>query len=346
MRLHLSPPLLALACLLTACEPPQGEDLPQGAAGEILLKPDMGDRKEIVFLARNLKIPFDLAQSHVLQTLVSREPGFGITVADAAGSISTQFQQFREAVLRHPEMILIDPILDAPLDPVLAEALTANVRVISLSETITHPRCLTSVFCPEKEIGKLAGKIIVEALERKAEEDGATETTGRVVEIRGSEMDPASSARHEGFIEALSQAPGVVVVHDAPGGWTRDSTKAVLADAYRLQHQFDVVYAHDDTMAWAAGELAVAQECREYTFILGTNGFGGPEAGQDLMRRGDIDATIFHPLPVDLAWSIILKLQENPEFSPKPEYRLKAAPITHKNLSTIRRGGIPAYPKL
>lgn len=346
MRFFYRIPLLALACLLAACDPPQGEGLAEGAAGEFLIRPGEDGRKEIVLLVRDLLIPFDLAQSHILQTLGSREAGYEITVEDAAGSVVTQAKQLQAAILRRPEAILLDPIADLPLDPILVEALAANVRVISLRETLTPPRCFTSVFCPEAEVGKIAGQMVIEALERKAQEDGHSETTGRVVEIRGSEEDPGSQARHQGFVEALSKQNGIIVVHDAPGGWTRDSTKAVLADAYRLQHQFDVVYAHDDTMAWGASELAADQERREDTFILGTNGYGGPDAGQDLMRRGDIDATIFHPIPADLAWSLVLKLKDDPGFSPKPEYRLKAAPITHANLSKVRNGGLPPYPKL
>lgn len=345
-RLLLSLPLLALAATLTSCDPQSGGMIPEGGAGELLVRPGMSDETEVVLLARDLRVAFDLAQSQVLQTLVSREPGYALVVEDAQGEVAVQSKQFRAAITRAPRVIFLDALDAALLDPILSEATREGVTVISLNEQVVPPRCASAVYCPEAEVGRIAGRMIVEALDRKAGEEGAAEATGRLVEIRGVEGDPRCEARHQGMMEELAKRPGIVLVHDAPGGWVRESCEAVLADAYRLQHEFDVVYAHDDSMAAFAGQAAVDQGVRVDTFILGTNGFGGADGGQDLMRRGDIDATIFHPIPADFAWRIVKKWTDDPSFQAKPKYQLQPAPITHWNLDKVRQGGLPPYPSL
>jgi ABC-type sugar transport system substrate-binding protein len=344
-----APPIRSAACLgllsfLASCAPPAGESTVGVEAGDGVPNVVPVDGREVVLLAKDLRAGFDLAQSQILQSAVALEAGYVINVEDALGVPYTQVRQFREAIERDPEVILLDPVDATLLDPVLDEALQAGVQVISLCETIQPPRCLVAVFCEESQIGTTAGQLIVEALRRKAEEEGEAEVRGRVVEIRGLDDDVRGEARHRGFTEALKQESGIVLVHDAPGDGAVEPTEAALADAYRLQHQFDVIYAHDDLMGSVAGGAAVDQGVREHTFIVGTNGFGGGDRGQDLMRRGEIDATIFHPIPADFAWRLLKKMREEPDFRPKPIYKLLPGPITHWNLQKVQRGGLPPYP--
>ena len=184
----------------------------------------------------------------------------------------------------------------------------------------------------------------MQALTRKAKDEGGTEPAGRVVELRGDESSAEAQARHEGFMDAVKKAPGVVLVHDAPAGWTVQGGKDRIREALRLQTRFDVIYAQSDAIAHGAASLLGDQ--RGQVMVIGTDGFRGDEGGWTLVMEGDIDASIYHPPLVDLAWQIIERRKAEPGFSPKPGYRVNAVVITPKNVEDFRQKGPPALPAL
>lgn len=298
----------------------------------------------VMLLSANTAVPYELAQVQNLMRLVATRAEVNLVHHDAEGSAKKQNTQLAEALAQHPQAILISPVDAEDLAAQTEAAVQAGIIVIGLGEKATSLPCSTVLKTDQRELGRLAGEAAVRALTRKAKDEGQPETRGRVVEIRGDEEAGICQERHEGFEDALKKAPGLVIVHDAPGGWTRKDGRERTAEAIRLQSSFDVVYAHNDAMA--LGAAMALGETRENVLIIGSDGFLGEEGGLTLVSNGGIDVSIFQPVLVDLAWKIIQRRQAEPAFQIKPSYKIAPLEITPKNAPDLMRKGMPALPEL
>ncbi len=187
---------------------------------------------------------------------------------------------------------------------------------------------------------------MLEALRRKTTEEGRTDTAGRVVQLRGIEDSFASNQMAEGFAAELRKEPGVIIVHDAPTAGKTENAAYRTAEAFRLQKQFDVIFAHSDAVAAAAAKAAVDAGQRENIFVIGTDGIAGAKRGMDLVRKGELDATIVQPALVDLALQILLKLRADKTFKPQPAYEVEPVAVVPKNVEQSLRMGTYKLPKL
>ncbi|HYF35331.1 MAG TPA: substrate-binding domain-containing protein [Prosthecobacter sp.] len=327
------PLLLCGLSLLPGCKP-----APE-TAGEETAAP-----KTVILLTAHADLPFEAAQRQYLMQLLAKQTRAVLQTHDAGGNAEAQASQLAQATAAKPFAIIVDPVDAKALAARVKEAADAGVLVVGLGQTATAARFTTALYSDQFEIGRLAGEIAVRALTMKAQEENRPEITGRVVEIRGSDEAPQCAQRHEGFLEALKAIPGAVLVHDAPGGWTKTGGKERLQEALRVQKTFDVVYAHNDAMALGAAEAAGDQ--RESLLIIGTDGFRAPEGGFTLVNNGDIDASVYQPLLVDFAWTIIRKKMDDPNLVLKPSYRLTPQAITPKEIEKLRREGMPPFPAL
>jgi ribose transport system substrate-binding protein len=297
------------------------------------------------YLAASDRTAYQQMQRLVLTRLLAEaDARLNLVLHPADGNVTRQAQQLRAAAREKPDFLLVDPLDATALAAPLAELRRAGTRVIGLGEAATTLDCDTVLLCPQKEVGLLAGELVRRALERRAQELGLPETQGRVVQILGDEEDAAGSARSAGFRESLAQVPGLVLVHDAPGFWTREQAGERAREALRLQGGFEAVYAHDDLMAAGVME-ALPQEVRENVLIIGTDGHGGRTGGYTLVNAGMLDASIYQPLLVDYAVQLILKSLREPNFQPKPQYVLKPRTVTPRELDDIRLNGMAPYPE-
>ena len=201
--------------------------------------------------------------------------------------------------------------------------------VIGLDERFGVGACTAVVFVSQKKLGEKAGQLVVEALKRKAADENKPQVTGRVVHLTGDPACFSTQARSEGFHEALKAEPGIVVVHEAPGGWSHEVAKARTEEALRLQHDFDVVFAHDDLMAQGASDAVTAAQMRDHMLIVGMDG------GLELVRNSVIDATIRQPMPMETAFEMIKKAVADKHYEPPSRTEREPEAVTPVNLDEV-----------
>ena len=222
----------------------------------------------------------------------------------------------------------------------ITELRLAGTFVMGLDASLNDGSCDTVVFCDQKKVGFMAGTVIVNALKRKATDGGATEVTGRVVQIQGDENHPCSRARNEGFLAALKAEPGVILVHDASANWSQADAGLQFKEAIRLQKNIDAVYAHNDIMALGVSDAAVELQIRDSLLIVGTDGIDGPGGGLEMLLKNQIDATVHQPLLTDFAWTVIAKMSKDPTFKPKASYEIEPVAFTPRNREELKAKGL------
>lgn len=301
-------------------------------------------RAAIIFLQAAGKRSFGVFQRNLLSAQVGAQKGYKVTSFDASDDPDTQRKQFAEAAASKPAAIILDPTDDANLDAYISDAVQAGILVIGLDKRASG--CTSTVHCDPQLIGRTAATICIDALKRKAAEEALAEPKGRIVQLRGTETSWWSGQIAQGFEQALRAQPWAVLVHDAPADWTAENVSKRLQEAYRIQKQFDVIFAHSDLMAAAASIATSASGSRENTLIIGTDGLPGRTSGLDLLRNGEIDATIAHPPLVDLALKLILRIRSDSSFAPEPAYEIAPLAVTPKNHATVSRQGSYTLPDL
>ena len=304
------------------------------------------EQAEIILLLPDSRIAMQEFQRNGLAMLVGREAGYKLTTLDAAGSSAQQLEQFRQAITTKPVAVFISPIDPPALAALIVEAQTAGIAVIGLDKRMIKDGCTSIVFSEQRQVGKMAAQTILEALKRKADEESRTEITGRVIQLRGIEDSYPTDEIAEGFSEGLRAQPGVILIHDAPADWNTEKATQITTEAFRLQKNFDVIYAHNDAIAIGAAKAAETAGQRENIFIVGTDGLSGQKRGIDLVRQGELDATIVQPALVDLALQIILKLRKDKTFKPQPAYEVKPVAVMPKNVEQSLRFGTYKLPNL
>jgi len=304
-------------------EAPAPQPTPEEKAAEDTTK------KLILYCAANLADPFLRLQSTLMQAAVLQIDGYRFKTLDAAGDAGVQIGQLNKALGERPAFLIV-----SPLEVHVTAGLTETFRndgsvVIGLDERLGVGACTSVVFVSQKKLGQQAGQLVVEALKRKAADENKPRVTGRVVHLLGDAASFAAKARSEGFHEALKAETGIVVVHEAPGGWTREAAKARTEEALRLQHEFDVVFAHNDVMAQGASEALSAAQMRERVLIVGMDG------GLDMLRKSVIDATIRQPMPMETAFEIIKKFAADKHFEPPSRTEREPEAVTPVNLDEV-----------
>jgi len=304
------------------------------------------ERVEIILLLPDTRIAMQEFQRNGLATLVGRQAGYKVTTQDAVGDAAKQIEQFRQAIAAKPVAIMVAPIDPPALAALIVEATTAGIPVIGLDKRMLNEGCASIVFSEQRQVGRLAGETVVEALKRKAAEEGEAEIKGRVLQLRGAEGDHATDEIAAGFSEALKTSPGIIIVHDTPCEWNAEKATLRTTEAFRLQKEFDVIYAHNDAIAMGAAKATESAGHRENILIVGTDGLSGQKRGIELVRGGELDATIVQPALVDLALQIVLKLRSDPAFKPKPSYEVQPVAIVPKNADQSFRTGTYKLPAL
>jgi ABC-type sugar transport system substrate-binding protein len=249
----------------------------------------------------------------------------------------------REAIQARAAFLMVFPQDAAKLAPVLREAVAGGARVFVFSQDMPEDAGTSAIFTDERKLGQIAGEYVVSALKAKAQAEGLPVPTGRVVMLRGDDDNAACQRRAEGFLSALQPYPGIVLVHDAPADWNEKSAGDRAREALRIQKQFDVIYAQNDLMAAGAAEAAreISAEARDTMLILGTDGVPGKGTGVAMVINGELDATVYQPPLVDIAWREMQAMLDQPETAVRKRIQAKPFMITPENAARVQRVGLP-----
>jgi ribose transport system substrate-binding protein len=280
--------------------------------------------------------PDELIQSQIFLRRGGLLPGAQLRLYQAEGVALKQLQQWDECFevsQKAPSLVLITAAPGAAerLADRIATARQRGVCVIGIGPSMQGVECDSWVTYDPAESGKLAAELAVKALKGKAQAEAKSACEGRVVELRGDDADPACALRHEVFMKTVQAEPGVVLVHDAPGGWTARGAQQRTLEAQRIQGEMQIIYAHNDAMAMGAA-LQLGQS-RAGVLVIGTGGYGGPEGGMSLIQRGLLDASIFQPVLVDQAFDLYAQKRTDSSFKLLPTYQQPCQVMTPKTLA-------------
>lgn len=179
----------------------------------------------------------------------ARDSGVELSVMTADDSAEQVSAMRRFAAER------VDALLFTPIHPMLIDnpsTIAPNIPLISI-EGPDVAGATSYIDTDLSSAAEIATTYLIECLGRQ----------GKLAHIPGPVSSPQ---RTEGFYRAVARYPGVQVVWEAHGGWTRSGAAEAMRMGLAAHPDIQAVFAHSDEMA--LGAVAAIGEARQTGTIL------------------------------------------------------------------------------
>ena len=210
-------------------------------------------------------------------------PNVDLVVTDGQNQATKQVSDVESLMSRGIKVLVISPLQAQALTPIVKQALAAKIPVVTLDREV-NTKVTCHIGAENKPIGMDAGKFVIEKLNGK----------GNVIEIQGTAGASATVDRHQGFRDALKDAPGVKVVAEQFCDYLREPAVKYVEDMLQRfgPGQIQVIYAHNDEMALGASKAVEAAGRSKEIMIVGID---GENSAFQAVKDGKMAATFIYP---------------------------------------------------
>lgn len=198
----------------------------------------------------------------------------------------------------------------------------AGIPVILFDRKIDSDKYTAYMGADNVEVGRVMGTYIAEHLEGK----------GRVAEILGLEGSSPANERHQGFVEALKNYPGIHLVAFEYGGWLQEGGYNAMSEWLTKGLEIDAVFGQNDRMAHGAWEAAAKK--RSGISYFGVDALAGPGGGLDDVLNGVLTATYLYPTHGDRVMELAMTILRGGRFS--RENSLESALVDKQNAGILQ----------
>ncbi|MGK9236531.1 substrate-binding domain-containing protein [Inquilinus limosus] len=219
-----------------------------------------------------------------------KHPEVELLIADAEDRTEKQVADVENFIRQEVNALLISPKESAGLTGVVEKAIDAKIPVFVLDRNVDTDRYTQFIGGDNVVIGKAVGEFVVKAL------GGPGKAAGNVVEIWGGLGTQPAHDRSNGFHSVADKEPGLKFLLDKQSAdWKQNLAYDIMATALRNFEKIDLVYGHNDPMAYGA-YLAAKDVGREKEIkFVGVDGL--PNEGVVWVNKGELAATFLYPTP-------------------------------------------------
>ena len=236
--------------------------------------------------------PWRLLFNKLLREEAAKYSNIKLIVADGLDDATKQAQDVEGFIKQNVDAILITPKVAEGLTPVVNKAHARGIPVIVLDRDLSNDQYAQFIGGDNILIGEAAGDYAVKLL------GGEGQAQGNVVEIWGGMASTPAQDRNSGFHLAVDGEPGIkMTIEPADGDWKQDKAYEIMAAALQENPKIDLVYAHNDPMAFGAYQAAKDEGREQEIFFLGIDAI--PGEGVKWVDQGILTATFLYDTPGD-----------------------------------------------
>jgi ribose transport system substrate-binding protein len=249
-----------------------------------------------------------------------------LIMLDADDKTENQVEHLKTFISKRVDAILISPKEASGCSKAIQEATEAGIPVIVLDRNTTYKKYAAFIGADNKMIGRAAGQFAVKLL------GGTGNAKGKIYEICGSLASTPAQERRDGFHEIVQKEPGIEIIGGLDGDWKLDKGKAIAQDALQIHKDIDIIYAHNDPMAYGAYQAAREFGIEKNISFLGIDGL--PNEGCIWVREGILTATFLYPTPGEKGLEIALQILEGKKkIQAGEQITLETKTITKENIN-------------
>ncbi|WP_250516766.1 substrate-binding domain-containing protein [Caballeronia sp. INDeC2] len=220
----------------------------------------------------------------------AKHPELELIIADAGDRTDKQNADMENFITQKMDAIFISPKESAGLTGVVEKAFKAGIPVFVLDREVNGDQFTQFIGGDNVQIGEEAGNFIVKLT------GGSGKAQGNLVEIWGGFGAQPAHDRHDGADKAIGKEKGIKRIGERVDcDWKQDKAYDYMKTVLRVQPKIDVVYAHNDPMAYGA-YLAAKDAGREKSIkFVGIDGL--PQEGATWVEQGLLAGTFMYPTP-------------------------------------------------
>ena len=247
------------------------------------------------------KYRFGFSQATILETWrvqfnkdmkkeADKHPELELIIADGQNKTEKQVADVENFITQGVDVLIISPKESAGLTPVTVKAIEAGLPVIILDRNVNTDKYTQFIGGDNVVIGKAAGTYAVNLL------GGPGKAKGNVVELWGGFASAPAHDRSTGYHAIADKEPGIKnLLNEQSADWKQQKAYDIMATALKANEKIDLVYGHNDPMAYGA-YLAAKDAGREKEMkFLGVDGI--PNEGVAWVNKGELTATFLYPTP-------------------------------------------------
>lgn len=248
-----------------------------------------------------------------------------LIMLDGDDKTENQVEHVKTFISKGVDAILISPKEASGCSKVIQEATVTGIPVIVLDRNTTYKGYAAFIGGDNKIIGRAAGEHAVKLL------GGTGNARGKIYEICGSLASTPAQERRDGFHEVVEKERGITLLGGLDGDWKLDRGKAIAQDALQIHKDIDIIYAHNDPMAYGAYQAARELGLEKKIKFFGIDGL--PNEGCLWVKNDILAATFLYPTPGEAGLEVAMEILEGGRKVTKGEtITLETATITKENV--------------
>jgi ribose transport system substrate-binding protein len=190
--------------------------------------------------------PFRIAETQSIKDEAAKLGVKKLLTTDAQSQLPKQISDIQDMLNQGAQLLIVAPLNSDGLEPALQAAAAKHVPVITVDRKINATPC--------KDYVTFLGSDFVKQGQRAADAMiKATNGTGQVAILLGSSGNNVTTDRTKGFLDEIAaKAPGLKVVAQQTGDFTRDKGQQVMEQLIQSKPGITAVYAENDEMGLGA----------------------------------------------------------------------------------------------
>ena len=264
-------------------------------------------------------------QNAELCTAAYFHEGVELKFAAAYDSDERQVQQIDSLVESGIDLLIVAPNQVKTISPAIDRAYDKGIPVIVFERKTSSEKYSAFISADNYEMGRTMGEYIANRLKGN----------GNVLEIIGLDGSSPAIERHNGFMDALKDKPGIKVVGALQGDWTEptafEATKQWITENKEVR--VNLVFGANDRSAMGARKAFLSHSFDTLPLFCGIDGLPGKDGGIQLVRDGVLDASYIYPTHGDQIIDLAINILEKKSY--EKETMLMSAIVTRDNAKVL-----------
>lgn len=252
----------------------------------------------------NLVEPAQIALYEEILAEGNKYSDLKLIFSDSSGESKRQESEINRLMELGIDLLIVSPADSKSLTPAINEVYK-KIPVIVMDRNIESDNYTLFIGANNKKIGTMAGDFIVDILGEKG---------GNVLELMGNVSSVPTQDISMGLDEVLKNNPNINLMGKVDANWLRDPAEMIMKSFLMRNQKVDIVFAHNDAMAY--GAYLAAQQYRVYGIkFIGVGGL--EEEGVKMVESEIFAGTFFREIGGKSAVDYAIKILDGESEIPK-----------------------------
>lgn len=232
----------------------------------------------------NLREPWQIIMNNEIRDEVDKHSNMRVVFTNALQDNNKQVKDIKELRNYDIDLLIVSLNDSEELTPVITDVYQ-DIPVIVLDRGVIGYDYTLYIGPDNKSIGNKVGRTIDMLSEYK---------NINIIELKGNDRSRPSILRSEGLREVVDKEKNIRIYKSYVANWMKDEAEDIILKAPLNKEDIDVVFAHNDAMAYGAIK-AIEKKGVNSISVIGVDGLDGEDGGIELVKSNRLYTTYTCP---------------------------------------------------